>query len=618
MLERINTPEDLKGLSDSELQELAYDIRQFLVHSVAKTGGHLSSNLGAVELTIALHAVFNTPLDKIVWDVGHQAYVHKILTGRKDRFDSLRQKDGISGFPKASESEYDAFDVGHASTSISAAFGMARARDLQHENYDVVAVIGDGSLTGGMAYEALNHAGKRESKVIIILNDNDMAISPSVGRLSNNLGKMIRTRKFYLKTKIDLKRLLIRIPGCGYAIYKGLRRFKKRLKYFMLNGVFFEEMGFVYLGPVDGHNIKDLKKVLNQAKNLEDPVIVHVKTIKGKGYEHAEKDPSRFHGVSPFDTETGEMASGAQTWSSVFGKTLLKIAEKDPRVCAITAAMPSGTGLTEFAKAYPERCIDVGIAEEHAVTFAAGMAKAGMRPVVAVYSTFLQRSYDQMLHDVCITGLPVLFALDRSGIVGEDGETHQGIYDLSYMTSIPGMTVMSPASANELVRMMQKALEWNRPCAIRYPRGTAIAEVEGNENADIEYGKSLVLHKGSGTIAVLAIGDCVEMAVSAQKQLAKEGLDITVVNARFAAPLDLDVLDTLQKDHERIITVEDNIDSGGFGMHVAAYVTECIVQRISIPDQYVRQGKRDALLDQFNISTRGIIETIHKGMKNNG
>lgn len=610
MLERINTPDDLKKLSDQELEELAQDIRQFLVESVAKTGGHLSSNLGVVELTLALHSVFNTPVDKIVWDVGHQAYVHKIVTGRKAQFDALRQQDGISGFPKTGESEYDAFDVGHASTSISAAYGIARARDLQHEDYDVIAVIGDGSMTGGMAYEALNHAGKRESKVIIILNDNDMAISPSVGRLSNNLGKMIRTRKFYLKTKIDLKRFLTKIPGCGYAIYKGLRRFKKRLKYFMLNGVFFEEMGFVYLGPVNGHNIKDLKKVLNQAKNLEDPVIVHVKTIKGKGYEHAEKDPSRFHGVSPFDTETGEMNQGDTSWSSVFGKTLVKIAEKDPRVCAITAAMPSGTGLTAFAKAFPERFTDVGIAEEHAVTYAAGMAQAGMRPVVAIYSTFLQRSYDQMIHDVCITGLPVLFAIDRSGIVGEDGETHQGIFDLSYMTSIPGMTVMSPASANELVRMMQKALEWNCPCAIRYPRGAAVSELPGNETADIEWGKSHILHHGNSKIAVAAIGDCVEMAVRAQTELLKQGMDITVVNTRFASPLDTVMLDTLQKENELIVTVEDNINQGGLGMQIRAYVTNCKVISLSIPDQYVRQGKRDVLLDQFAISTRGIVDTI--------
>lgn len=605
-LDQIHSPEDLKNRSEQELVELSSDIRKFLIQSVSKTGGHLSSNLGAVELTVALHSVFSSPKDKIIWDVGHQAYVHKLLTGRKGYFDTLRQQDGLSGFPKCAESEYDPFDTGHASTSISAAYGMAKARDLLKEQYEVIAVIGDGSLTGGMAYEALNHAGKGESKIIVIVNDNEMAISHNVGRLSNNLSK-IRTRKIYLKTKVDVKKRLLRVPGIGRVVYRHLHRLKKRLKYFLLNGVFFEEMGFVYLGPVDGHNMKDLVKVFHQALNLEESVIVHVKTVKGKGYGPAEKDPSRYHGVSPFNIDGGQPQECMDGWSNVFGQAMIELAKDDSRITAITAAMPGGTGLNDFARYYPERFFDVGIAEEHAVTFAAGMAKAGMRPVVAIYSTFLQRSYDQILHDVCITGLPVIFAVDRSGIVGEDGETHQGIYDLAYLSHIPGLTVMSPASAQELRDMLRCAVDWGCPCAIRYPKGTAIQNVPCNE--PIERGKGVILHHGT-QIAVLALGDCVSMALDAQRLLQDENIDITVANARFAAPLDTELIHQLASSHELLITIEDHIESGGFGMSVSAQVHECPVRRLAFPDQYIRQGKRLDLLQQYHISAQGIIECV--------
>ena len=538
-----------------------------------------------------------------------------MLTGRKDRFDTLRQEGGLSGFPRTYESPYDLFNAGHASNSISLAYGLAKARDLKHEQGEVVAVIGDGALTGGLAYEALNNAGKGESKLIVVLNDNELSIGQNTGRLAHNLNRM-RTKRFYIRTKLDTKKILLRMPG-GVSLFKRLRRLKRRIKYFLLNGVFFEEMGFAYLGPVDGHNIKDLKKILMQAKNLDEPVIVHVRTTKGKGYKPAEQDPSRFHGIGAYDLDTGECKNKqAKTWSDVFGHTMMEMADKNPKICAVSAAMIDGTGLTDFAHYYPERSFDVGIAEEHAVTFAAGLAKGGMKPVCSIYSTFLQRAYDQILHDVCMNDLPVTFCVDRAGIVGEDGESHQGIYDLAYLAHIPGLTVLAPANDRELKAMLYYAVSSGHPCAIRYPRGAAVAGPK--EVPEIQTGKGQILREGTDA-AILALGCTVSMAEEAAKQLAEQDhIHASVINMRFAAPLDADLIAWACKNHKVVITCEDHVDDGGFGQKViSAAPADCRgkIQTIAIPNGFVRQGARKNLLDHFGISAEGIRGKILEALR---
>lgn len=613
ILKTIKGPEDIRGLSIKESKQLASEIREFLLTHVSKTGGHLSSNLGVVELTIALHQVFHTPQDQIVWDVGHQAYVHKILTGRKDRFDTLRQKDGISGFPKIEESPYDSFNTGHATTSISAAYGMAKARDVLGQQHEVVAVIGDGSFTGGMAYEAMNNAGKDKTKLIVILNDNEMSISHNVGSVPMHLSKL-RTRKGYVKSKRLIKKLVEKCPSLR-PLYRVADSVKDKTKYLFIKGILFEELGFTYLGPVDGHDLHDLTEVLKQAKSLDRPVVVHVKTTKGKGYDIAERNASRYHGVGAFDPETGGvLAKNQETWSDVFGKTLTWIGQRDPAVVAVSAAMVPGTGLNHYAQYLPKRLYDVGIAEEHAVTFAAGMAKGGLKPCVALYSTFLQRAYDQIVHDVCLPQLPVVFAVDRSGVVGEDGETHQGVFDISFLSHIPGMTVMAPSCKEELVSMMHFAFKLGRPCAIRYPKGS-VPESFSKSISAIEYGKSQVIQPGEETV-IVAVGACLEETMKAAKMMEMRGCIPTVVDARFVAPLDEELLVRLMNTHSYMITIEDHVYTGGFGMQVEAmakrHETACRVRSISLPDEFIAQDSRGSILKRCGVSAEGIVQLWEK------
>lgn len=593
--------------------QLAQEIRDFLLEHVSKTGGHLSSNLGVVELTIALHQVFDTPKDQIVWDVGHQAYVHKILTGRKERFDTLRQKGGLSGFPKIEESAYDAFNTGHATTSISAAYGIAKARDVLGEDYEVVAVIGDGSMTGGMAYEAMNNAGKDKTRLIVVVNDNEMSISRNVGSMSMHLNRL-RTRKSYLRGKLRVKRIVEKFPVLRPA-YAAADFIKNKAKYLFVKGILFEELGFTYLGPVDGHDLHDLREVLMQAKSLREPVVVHVKTTKGKGYAPAERNASRYHGIGAFDVKTGEvLGENRETWSDVFGETLTRIGRKDPSAVVITAAMPSGTGVDRFGKHLPQRIYDVGIAEEHAVTFAAGMAKGGLRPFVAIYSSFLQRAYDQILHDVCLPQLPVVFAIDRSGVVGEDGETHQGIFDLAYLSHIPGMTVMAPSGKEELEEMLMFAYCLRKPVAIRYPKGSVPSDPEAWESP-MEYGKSRLVQQGSGT-AILSVGACLTEAKKAARQMEKEGQKPTLVDVRFVSPMDEDMLRQVFEQHQQIITIEDHVYTGGYGMRAAAMAqrmeASCRVQCLSLPDEFLAQDSRDHILKEYGVSAEGILQIWKK------
>lgn len=613
ILDKVHGPEDIRGLSSEESKQLADEIRDFLLEHVSKTGGHLSSNLGVVELTIALHQVFNTPQDQIVWDVGHQAYVHKMLTGRKEGFDTLRQKDGLSGFPKMEESEYDAFNTGHATTSISAAYGIAKARDVLGKKHEVIAVIGDGSFTGGMAYEAMNNAGKDRTKLIVVLNDNAMSISQNVGSVPLHLSKL-RTRKGYVKSKRLIKKLVNRFPVLS-PLYRLADSIKDKTKYLFIKGILFEEMGFTYLGPVDGHDLHDLTEVLKQAKSLDRPVVVHIKTTKGKGYDIAERNASRYHGIGAFDPETGDALSESQeTWSDVFGETLTWIGRRDPSVVAVSAAMVPGTGLNQFAQYMPKRLYDVGIAEEHAVTFAAGMAKGGLKPCVAIYSTFLQRSYDQIIHDVCMPQLPVVFALDRSGVVGEDGETHQGVFDIAYLSHIPGMTVMAPSCKEELVEMMHFAFRLGRPCAIRYPKGKVPKDVWA-PGAPLEYGKCRLIQKGEETV-ILSVGACLEEAMEAAKVMQLLGKKPTVVDARFVAPLDEASMLELFAKHKYVITVEDHVYTGGFGMQVAALAQQrqasCKVRCVSLPNEFIAQDSRGSILKRYGISAEGIVQVWEK------
>lgn len=613
ILDRIQKENDIKNLTEEEINMLAAEIRQFLIESISVTGGHLASNLGVVELTMALHLCFDLPKDKIIWDVGHQSYTHKILTGRKEGFGSLRQYGGLSGFPKANESESDCFNTGHSSTSISAGLGMAAARDITGEDYHVVSVIGDGSLTGGMAYEALNNASQIKKNFIIVLNDNNMSISENVGGMSAYLANF-RTADAYRDLKAGVLKSLQKMPVCGDKLIDSIRNTKSSIKQLLIPGMLFEEMGIITLGPVDGSNIKELVKIFNEAKRVNGPVLVHVMTHKGAGYAPAEKNPSRFHGAEPFDIATGLPLKKKEkaTYTDVISTVMCQLAEKNPKLVAITAAMADGTGLAKFAKEYPDRFYDVGIAEQHGTTFAAGLAKAGLKPVFAVYSSFLQRAYDQVLHDVCIQNLPVVFAIDRAGLVGSDGETHQGIFDISYLSSIPNMTVMAPKNKWELADMMQYALSFPNPIAVRYPRGTAYDGLK-EYRAPIQLGKSETIKDG-GDVALFALGSMVPAAIQVVEALSMHGIDATVINARFAAPFDTEKVTELAKNHRLLVTIEENVVSGGMGEHIAAYVNEnnldIHVQNIGIPNVYVEHGNVERLKEDIGIDAKSIYEKV--------
>lgn len=614
ILSEINSPEDIKKLNIQQLDELAVEIRNFLIEKVSKTGGHLASNLGVVELTLALHKVFNTPLDKIVWDVGHQSYIHKIITGRKDKFDMLRQLGGIAGFPKTNESPHDAFNTGHSSTSISAALGMAKARDIKKENFSVIAVIGDGALTGGMAFEALNDAGRSHNNFIVILNDNEMSISKNVGGLSRYLSK-IRTEPFYFRVKEDIDLILNKIPAIGKSAAKALDMAKGTIKYMIMPGMIFEELGFKYLGPIDGHNIAELNKVLSRAKTIKGPVFIHVCTQKGKGYSFAEEKPHDYHGISPFEIETGEVLSnGGLTFSSTFGNKMLELAKEDERLVAITAAMPQGTGLEPFSIMHHDRFFDVGIAEQHAVTFAAGLAKGGLKPVFAVYSSFLQRAYDQVLHDVALQNLNVVFAVDRAGVVGEDGETHQGIFDLSFLSHIPNMTILSPCDYNEFSQMLEYAvLKHNGPIVIRYPRGRGIDKII--EGAPIKLGKGINIREGSD-ITILAIGNMVDTALKVAYDLQKHGISSDVINARFVKPLDMNLIINSAKKTKKVVTFEDNSIVGGFGSNVLGMLNQRGInvktKIFGFPDELIIHGSRNDLMKKYKLDTESLVNEIIK------
>ena len=613
ILEQIKGPENLKNMSPEELCVLAGEIRTFLIEKISHTGGHLASNLGVVELTIALLRTFDLPKDKIIWDVGHQSYTHKILSGRMQEFDELRQYGGLSGFPKRKESPYDAFDTGHSSTSISAGLGIAQGRDILGEDYKVVSVIGDGALTGGMAYEALNNAARMKKNFIIVLNDNKMSISENVGGMSRYLGGL-RTGNGYNDLKKNVADTLERIPVVGERMIDRIKRTKNSIKQLFIPGMLFENMGITYLGPVDGHNIQALCKVFKEAQKLDHAVLVHVLTKKGKGYEPAEKNPAAFHGVSPFDIKTGRPVAEKKypTYTDVFSKKMCQLGETHPELVAVTAAMPDGTGVAAFGKRFPDRFFDVGIAEAHAVTSAAGMAAAGLRPVVAVYSSFLQRGYDQILHDVCIQNLPVIFAVDRAGLVGSDGETHQGIFDYSYLTSIPNMSVAAPKNLWELRAMLDFAMDYKAPFAIRYPRGTAYRGLK-EFMQPISYGKGEMLYEEED-IALLAVGSMVSTGEHVREKLKEEGYSCTLANARFVKPFDKELVERLAKNHRLIVTMEENVLQGGFGLPVTAYIHEhhpqVKVLNISLPDAYVEHGNVSVLREGLGIDSDSIIRKL--------
>ncbi len=608
-LERINETKDIQNLSWEELQVLAAEIRQFLVEKVGEKGGHLASNLGAVELTLAMHKAFELPKDKMIWDVGHQAYTHKLLTGRKSGFDTLRELDGMSGFPKRNESDCDAFDTGHSSTSISAGLGYVNAREILNEDYKVVSVIGDGAFTGGLAFEALNNASQLKRNFIIVLNDNNMSISENVGGMSRYL-EGIRTAQFYNSLKKGVTNTLNRIPGVGKSIVSGIHKTKNSIKQWFIPGMLFEEMGITYLGPIDGHDIKKLYRVFKEAQKLENAVLIHVLTKKGKGYAPAEKSPAKFHGISAFDTLTGELLQKkkSDTYTDVFGKAICNEAKKNEKLVAITAAMKDGTGLAKFQKQYPKRFFDVGIAEGHAVTFAAGLAAAGLKPVVAVYSSFLQRAYDQLVHDVCMQKLPVVFAIDRAGLVGNDGETHQGAFDIAFLNHIPNMTVMAPKNAWELSEMLSFATKHDGPISLRYPRGTAWDGLKEYQEP-IALGKSEMIYE-EADIAILSVGHMMEVAHQVWEELKAEGYACSLVNARFVKPMDEACIEALAKDHKLIVTIEEGVTIGGYGEHVLRYVSEhelpLKVMVHGISDMYVEQGEIAQLRKRIGLDAASI------------
>ena len=613
-LEKINEPGDVKKLNKKELELLCGEIRKFLIEKISQNGGHLASNLGVVELTIALHLALDLPGDKIIWDVGHQSYTHKILSGRREMFDELRQYGGMSGFPKRKESPYDSFDTGHSSTSISAGLGIAQGRDLLGEDYAVISVIGDGALTGGMAYEALNNAAHLKKNFIIILNDNNMSISENVGGMSKYLSSL-RSGAGYNELKRRVSETLLKIPVVGAGLVEKISRTKDSIKQLVIPGMLFENMGVTYLGPVDGHDIKAMVKTLKEARRMDHAVLVHVLTKKGKGYAPAEKNPSRFHGIDPFDIATGKSLKEKiyPTYTDVFSKEICRLAETENRLVAVTAAMPDGTGLKAFSRYFPDRFFDVGIAEQHAVTSAAGMAAAGLKPVVAVYSSFLQRGFDQVLHDVCIQNLPVIFALDRAGLVGSDGETHQGIFDLSYLSCIPNMSIMAPKNLWELRQELEFAVcHYDGPIAIRYPRGQAYRGLK-EFDAPIEYGKGELLYEGS-RIALLAVGSMVSTAEHVREKLKSAGFHCTLANGRFIKPVDYELADRLAQAHELMVILEENVLQGGYGLQVKAYVQEHYpyvhVLTIALPDAYVEHGNVSVLRQTLGIDSDSVIRTM--------
>lgn len=612
ILEKIKEANDVKQLSLLECEQLAQEIRDFLIRSLSETGGHLASNLGVVELTIALHRFLHFPEDKLVWDVGHQAYTHKILTGRKEQFATLRKTGGLSGFPKRKESDCDAFDTGHSSTSISAGLGLVQARDLKGENYQVVSVIGDGALTGGMAYEALNNAAELKKNFIIILNDNEMSITRNVGGMSSYLDH-IRMAAPYTELKMGVTNVLKKIPKVGDGMVDALHKTKSSIKQLVIPGMLFENMGLTYLGPVDGHDMRQLGKVLQEAKRKQGPVLIHVLTEKGRGYEPAMRHPARFHGAAPYEIETGlPKSNGNPSYTDIFSTVMRKFGDREPDVVAVSAAMVPGTGLKRFGNMFPERLFDVGIAEEHAVTFAAGLALGGLRPVVAIYSSFLQRAVDQILHDVCMQNLPVVFAVDRAGLVGSDGETHHGCFDLSYLSMMPNMTVMAPKNKWELSDMLKFAIRQKSPVAIRYPRGEAYTGLE-DYRAPIEMGKAEILEKGK-EIAILAVGNMVRTAVQVTENLRNCGYEPTLVNMRFVKPLDMDLLEILREDHSLIVTMEENVKSGGFGEQVMTYYGSRLhspaVRIVAIEDKFVPHGSVEDLMHQQQMDSASVTERI--------
>ncbi len=617
ILEKVDYPEDLKPLRIEDKKILAQEIREKIINTVAETGGHLASNLGVVELTIALHSVFNTPLDKVIWDVGHQTYVHKILTGRKNKLDSLRKMNGIAGFPKTTESVYDNFNTGHSSTSISIALGMARARDIKCENNKIIAVIGDGALTGGMALEALNDVGSSNTNMIVILNDNEMSISKNVGGISMMLSKL-RTKSIYVNTSLKGKKLIGKIPFVGKKVVKLVQRAKRGIKQLVIPKMYFEDIGFRYLGPVDGHNIEKLENIFNICKEQEGPILVHVLTKKGKGYKPAEVNPDKFHSTSKFDIESGEkLGKGKKDYSKVFGEKLVQIAKENPKVVAITAAMKDGTGLTEFAKKYPTRFFDVGIAEQHAVGLAAGMAKAGLVPVVPLYSSFIQRAYDQLVHDVAIQNLPVVICSDRSGIVGNDGETHQGLLDMAFTNTIPNFHIMAPKDFNELEKMLDFSVKLNKPVLIRYPRGGE--EISFKECKEIECGKAEVLEEGND-IAIIAIGKMVSKAIKVSEKLKEDGINPTVINARFLKPFDEDTILRNLVGIKQVITIEDGTIIGGLGDKVENLIFEnklnSKLEKFAYPDEFVKHGSVDEIEEKYGLDVGSIVKCLKNQEKN--
>lgn len=613
LLEKIQKENDIKQLKPEELEKLAEEIRQFLVEKISVTGGHLASNLGVVELTMALHLAFELPQDKMIWDVGHQSYTHKILTGRRAGFDDLRKYGGMSGFPKRKESECDAFDTGHSSTSISAGLGYVAARDIKGEEHSVISIIGDGAMTGGMAYEALNNASRLKSNFIIVLNDNNMSISENVGGMSRYLNGL-RTAEAYTGLKKGVEDTLMKIPVQGEKILYQMKKTKSGLKQLFVPGMFFEDMGITYLGPVDGHDIRKLYKTFQEAKRVDHAVLVHVLTKKGKGYVPAEENPSRFHGIVPFDIETGEAKekSSKESYTDIFSKVFCDIAKQNDAVVGITAAMADGTGLARFARMFPDRFFDVGIAEEHALTFAAGLAAGGLKPVVAVYSSFLQRAFDQTIHDVCLQNLPVMIAVDRAGLVGSDGETHQGLFDLSFLNMIPNMTILSPKNRWEMADMVRFCADFQYPVALRYPRGAAYEGLSAFRTP-IVYGKSEILYEEED-IAVIFVGHMAELAVQVRDRLKEIGYHCSLINARFVKPLDTEMLEALTKDHRLFVTIEENVLSGGFGEQVLHYVSRAKldvgVRCIGIPDDYVEHGNVDLLRREVGLDAETIVKQI--------
>ena len=619
-LERVNSPDDLKKLDIKELQKLAKEIRAFLIDSVSKTGGHLASSLGVVEASIALHYVFDFKKDRIIWDVGHQAYVHKILTGRKDRFHTLRKFNGLSGFPKITESEYDHFNTGHSSTSISAALGMAIARDLKGEDYQVIAFIGDGSLTAGLAFEGMNQAGHLKKKMMVILNDNDMSIAPNVGALNGYLNQIL-SGQFYKRTRDRIETILKSMGSLGTPMIKMAKGMEETIKRLFVPGMLFEELGFKYVGPVDGHDIEKLIEVFRKYRDYQDPVLIHIKTRKGKGYRFAEKMPEKWHGISPFDKDTGEVfksLNNIPSYTEVFGKTIVELGERDTEIIAITAAMPSGTGLSEFGKRFPERFFDVGIAEQHAVTMAGGLAIQGKKPFVAIYSTFLQRAYDQVIHDVCLMNLPVVFCMDRGGIVGADGETHHGLYDIAYLRPVPNLVMMAPSDENELRHMLYTASKLSFPCSIRYPRGRAEGVEIDKGFKEIKIGKSRVLKEGDDAV-IIAIGSMVWKAKRVADKLEQEGVFVKVIDARFIKPLDEGEILSSAEECGVVITVEEGVLNGGFGSAVVELLQDnnilVPVLRLGIPDRIVHQGSPEELLDELKLTETHIYYRVREFVK---